>query len=80
MPIYEYTCKSCGKEFETLVMGSDKPACPGCESLELERLISKCGFVSKGFGPDGETTITASSSNSGCAGCSATNCGSCGVG
>ncbi len=80
MPIYEYTCKDCGKAFEALVMGSRKPSCPGCKSQELEKLVSKCGFVSKGVGADGETTITTSASNSGCAGCSATNCGSCGIG
>jgi putative FmdB family regulatory protein len=27
MPIYEYLCKSCGSEFETLVRASETPAC-----------------------------------------------------
>jgi putative FmdB family regulatory protein len=31
MPIYEFKCKSCGKEFEALFMPSDTAAnCPKC--------------------------------------------------
>ena len=30
MPIYEYTCTKCGKDFEELVFGDDLPACPHC--------------------------------------------------
>ena len=40
MPIYEYRCRGCGHEFEFLVLGGRTPACPSCESEELERLIS----------------------------------------
>lgn len=41
MPIFEYACKTCGKEFETLVRpGSDAPACPSCKGSELEKLLS----------------------------------------
>ena len=40
MPIYEYRCKDCGKEFEALVRKSDVPACPGCAGTDLERLLS----------------------------------------
>jgi putative FmdB family regulatory protein len=41
MPMFEYSCKSCGKEFETLVRaGGDAPSCPACQSTELEKLIS----------------------------------------
>lgn len=79
MPIYEYKCNTCDKEFETLVMGSHKPECPECDSQDLMRLMSACGFVSKGTGSNGETTIK-SSSSSACGSCPSTNCGSCGVG
>jgi len=42
MPIFEYACKSCGNEFETLVRpNTDPPACPACKSTELEKLISR---------------------------------------
>lgn len=37
MPIYEYTCKKCDSEFELLVNGSAKPACPACKSKKLEK-------------------------------------------
>jgi putative FmdB family regulatory protein len=41
MPMFEYSCKSCHKEFETLVRaGSPPPSCPACQSTELEKLIS----------------------------------------
>ena len=40
MPIYEYRCKDCGKEFEALVRKSDVPACPSCQGTELERQFS----------------------------------------
>ncbi|NNF27924.1 MAG: zinc ribbon domain-containing protein [Gemmatimonadetes bacterium] len=40
MPIYEYRCEGCAHEFETLVRGEARPACPECASEELERLMS----------------------------------------
>jgi putative FmdB family regulatory protein len=40
MPLYEFQCKSCGHEFEDLVLGSARPACPSCESPQLQRLLS----------------------------------------
>lgn len=40
MPIYEYSCRACGHEFETLVRPGSTPGCPKCESQELERLLS----------------------------------------
>ena len=29
MPIYEYTCKDCGSDFELLIRGEEKAVCPG---------------------------------------------------
>ncbi|MBW1989193.1 MAG: zinc ribbon domain-containing protein [Deltaproteobacteria bacterium] len=75
MPIYEYHCKKCDKNFETLVMGGDVPACPACKSTDVSRLMSACGFVSKGKG--GETTAKAAGTSA-CSGCSAGSCSSCG--
>jgi len=76
MPIYEYKCKKCDKKFEILVMGKDTPACPSCGNLKIKRLLSTCGFVSKGS--SGET-VSASAGTSSCAGCSSNSCSSCGV-
>jgi putative FmdB family regulatory protein len=40
VPIYEYSCKACEHEFETLVLGRTQPECPSCQSQDLERLMS----------------------------------------
>jgi putative FmdB family regulatory protein len=40
MPLYDFRCRTCGREFEGLVRGTDTPACPACEGHDLERLPS----------------------------------------
>jgi putative FmdB family regulatory protein len=41
MPIYEYQCRKCSHQFEALVRPPmDAPACPACQSQDLERLLS----------------------------------------
>ena len=41
MPIYEYACSSCGKEFELLLRNSSaKPQCPGCSGTDLRKKMS----------------------------------------
>jgi putative FmdB family regulatory protein len=40
MPIYEYACHECGREFETLVRSNTVPECPGCHSTDLEKQLS----------------------------------------
>ena len=40
MPIYEYACKECEHEFEVLVYGSQKAACPKCSSKKLAPKLS----------------------------------------
>jgi putative FmdB family regulatory protein len=75
MPIYEYHCKSCTKDFESLVFGDECPTCPECGTADVCRLMSTCGFVSKGSG--GQTTKQAAGTSS-CSGCSATSCSTCG--
>lgn len=40
MPIYEYSCKSCGHEFEVLVRGGKTPKCKSCGGGDLERRFS----------------------------------------
>ena len=39
MPLFTYRCTACEAVFETLVRGSDVPACPSCASTALERQI-----------------------------------------
>lgn len=47
MPIYEYQCASCGREFEVLVRSSSPaPACPGCNGSELRKKLSAFATIS----------------------------------
>ncbi|MCU0735894.1 MAG: zinc ribbon domain-containing protein [Methylotetracoccus sp.] len=52
MPIYEYQCRSCGHEFETIQKVTDAPMrqCPSCGQPELTKLVSAAGFRLKGGG------------------------------
>ncbi|MDJ0886760.1 MAG: zinc ribbon domain-containing protein [Desulfobacterales bacterium] len=75
MPIYEYECQDCGKTFEYLVLGDPDPECEACKSKKVCRLMSVCGFYSKGTGGE---TIKSSAAASSCGGCSATSCAGCG--
>lgn len=51
MPIYEYRCENCGREFEELQKFSDAPVekCSQCGG-KTHRLISQSTFVLKGSG------------------------------
>ncbi|HLC27499.1 MAG TPA: zinc ribbon domain-containing protein [bacterium] len=70
MPIYEYRCRSCENDFETLVMNSRAVvSCPGCGGHELERKLSIFGFQSSG-------KFSSSIAGGGCGNCS--NPGGCG--
>ncbi len=40
MPIYDYKCRTCGHEFELIVLRTTVVACPSCQSAELEQLLS----------------------------------------
>lgn len=40
MAIYEYDCRACGNRFDLLVRHDTEPACPSCESKDLEKLLS----------------------------------------
>lgn len=64
MPIFEYRCKSCEKEFETLILGGEKPSCPDCQGSKLEKLLSTFAAVT------GSSSAKASEA--------AAPCGSCG--
>ena len=40
MPLYEYACHKCHREFELLIRSDEPPECPGCGSRKLEKLLS----------------------------------------
>jgi putative FmdB family regulatory protein len=48
MPIFEYACRACGHEFETLVRAADTPNCERCASPELEKKLSVFAAQSSG--------------------------------
>ncbi len=48
MPIFEYTCRGCGLQFETLVRKGDTPSCPSCAGQDLEKIISGVAVKSSG--------------------------------
>jgi len=52
MPIYEYRCDKCEREFEIEQRITEDPlrSCPSCRSRKVRRLISQTSFVLKGGG------------------------------
>lgn len=71
MPIYEYQCKKCRREFEELVFGSEENvACPGCRSKGVKRLMSAAAFKCNG-------SFVSTASSGGCSGCSSHSCAGC---
>lgn len=47
MPIFEYRCCGCGREFEQLVRTGDIPECPSCHGRTLEQSLSKVAVSSE---------------------------------
>ncbi len=50
MPIFEYICKECQHEFEALIFGQQKAACPKCQSKKLEPQLSVFAVSAKSAG------------------------------
>ena len=52
MPIFEYTCKKCGKEFERVVFSGDEKdiTCPECKSKDVKKNMSASTFMGAGIG------------------------------
>jgi len=66
MPIFEYVCRECKHQFEAIVLGSQTPKCPKCESRKLEQQLSR-------FAVSGGKSSSAGAAESG-----GGACGSCG--
>lgn len=72
MPIYEYQCKDCEKEFECIVARSkkDKVKCTECDSDNVERLLCAANFNMGG-------ASTGAQSLSSCTSCNSSSCKTC---
>jgi putative FmdB family regulatory protein len=40
VPLFDFRCKSCGREFEALVRSGETPRCPDCEAVDLEKQLT----------------------------------------
>ncbi|HAM53776.1 MAG TPA: FmdB family transcriptional regulator [Nitrospiraceae bacterium] len=66
MPIYEYRCNACEKDFEKLVYNNQTIHCPKCGSDDVRKKLSTFGM--RGVENPG---------SSGCSSCSSGSCSSC---
>jgi len=41
MPLHDYHCTACDRQFELLVRSADTPACPTCGTTAITRLVSR---------------------------------------
>lgn len=76
MPLFEYVCKKCGKEFEKLVfsINNEKIECPACKSEDIDKKFST--FSSKNSkneshscGSMPSSACMAKKNSGGCGGC-----------
>ena len=54
MPIYEYSCRLCGREFEmfrAITSDDSTVRCPSCDGNDVRRKIS--GFIGRGNAGNG---------------------------
>lgn len=76
MPLFEFKCKVCHRNFEELIRNeADFQAlkCPHCSSKDVEKLLSPFGFSC------GSSIVTSvSSGSSACSTCTARSCDTCG--
>ncbi len=56
MPIYEFTCRDCGEDFEMIrkVTDGENPACPVCRSHNTKKKMS--GFIARSGSGDNTKT------------------------
>ncbi len=52
MPIFEYQCKNCKKEFEKLVFAGEESEvhCPECKSADITKKMSAASFMGTSIG------------------------------
>jgi putative FmdB family regulatory protein len=72
MPLYEYACPSCDRNFELLVRFGENPPCPECGSMRLEKQLS----VPAAHVAGGKTSLPICETPSSSGGCELPQCGS----
>ena len=50
MPIFEYRCSDCDREFEAYVNAERTPECPACQGSNLVKRLSSPGMVGASAG------------------------------
>jgi putative FmdB family regulatory protein len=50
MPLFEYTCQSCGHQFEHLTRADREAACPTCNGRALNKHLSTFAVGANGSG------------------------------
>ncbi len=67
MPIFDFVCKECGKQFDVKISNAEKSKvkCPECNSSNLKQLLA---FFNTGGSKSSRTTSFGQS-------CSVNNCG-----
>lgn len=76
MPIYEYRCNRCSKDFEELILSKNEEVfCPKCGTPEVARKLSVCSI--RTGGSSGVDLPSSPSAGSACSGCAATSCATC---
>ncbi len=66
MPLYEYSCESCGRDFEKMMrfdQSGERPSCPSCESTKTRKKLSL--FASGGVSTGDSSSSSCGSSSSG---------------
>ncbi len=85
MPIFDFMCTVCEKDFEDVVIKSEIPSCPHCGSDQVQKKVSAPSpLKSKGFpfkvGPVHPSVKLAGQGKSACPAASSGGCGSGGGG
>ena len=60
MPIYEYTCETCGHHFERLMRAHEEAACPECAGRSLNKHLSTFAVGANGAASKAEAAAPGS--------------------
>ena len=75
MPMFEFQCDQCGREFDKLVSqeGRKSVVCPECGAAGIRQKLSQFGTASRQSAPGGGSDLPSPPSCAGC--CKAGACG-----